>query len=52
MTSEKPWGKPPPKNNNGGGERSNSGGSISGMKKVGLQGMTETNEAIMSMSID
>jgi hypothetical protein len=52
MTSDKPWGKPPLKNNNGGGERSNSGGSISGMKKVGLQGMTETNEAIMSMSID
>ena len=54
MTNDKGWGKPPPakNNNNGGGERSNSGGSISGMKKVGLQGMVETNEGIMSMSID
>jgi hypothetical protein len=51
MTNEKAWGKPPPKNN-GTGERSNSGGSTSGMKKVGLQGMTETNEGLMSMSID
>jgi hypothetical protein len=61
MTSDKAWGKPPSRNNgngngngtDGAGERrSNSGGSISGMKKVGLQGMTETNEGIMSMSID
>lgn len=51
VTNDKAWGKPPPKNN-GTGERSNSGGSISGMKKVGLQGMTETNEGLMSMSID
>jgi hypothetical protein len=53
MTNDKAWGKPPPKNTgNGAGERSNSGGSVSGMKKIGLQGMTETNEGIMSMSID
>ena len=53
MTSDKAWGKPPPSKNNGtNGERSNSGGSISGMKRVGLQGMTETNDGIMSMSID
>ena len=53
MTSDKAWGKPPPAKNNGtNGERSNSGGSISGMKRVGLQGMTETNDGIMSMSID
>ena len=52
MNSDKAWGKPPPSRNNGNGERSNSGSSISGTKRVGLQGMTETNDAIMSMSID
>ena len=52
MTADKGWGKPPPKTN-GTGERSNSGGSLSnGLKKVGMQGMNETNEGLMSMSID
>ena len=52
LTSDKSWGKPPPKVN-GHGDRSNSGGSSSsGMKKVGLVGMTETNDGLMSMSID
>ena len=51
-SSEKAWGKPPPSRNNGNGERSNSGGSVSGTKRVGLLGMTETNDGIMSMSID
>ena len=54
MTANKDWGKPPPRANggNGTGERSNSGGSISGMKRVGMQGMNETHEGLMSMSID
>ena len=53
MTNDKGWGKPPPKvNGHGNGERSNSGGSMSGMKRVGMQGMNDTNEGIMSMSID
>jgi len=51
LTTDKSWVKLPPKTN-GHGERSNSGGSVSGLKKVGLQGMTETNEGLMSMSID
>ena len=54
MTSDKSWGKPPAKvngsgNGPGGGERSNSGSST---KKVGMQGMNDANEGIMSMSID
>jgi hypothetical protein len=51
--ADKAWGKPPPKAA-GAGERSNSGGSVSnGVKKgVGLQRMDETNEGLMSMSID
>lgn len=51
MTNDKPWGKPPAKSN---GERSNSGGNggMNGLRKVGLQGITETNEGIMSMTID
>jgi hypothetical protein len=50
MTGDKAWAKLPAKT--GFGDRSSSGGSMNGTKKVGLQGMTETNEAIMSMSID
>ena len=58
MSSEKSWGLPPPmgpKTNGHENGRSNSGGSISNgnsMKRVGLQGMLETNDAIMAMSID
>jgi hypothetical protein len=52
LTSDKGWTKLPPKAGNGHGDRSNSGGSLNGAKRVGLQGMTETNEAIMSMTID
>ena len=52
LTNDKGWGKLPPKTPNGHGDRSNSGSSLNGPKRVGLQGMTETNEAIMSMSID
>lgn len=59
MSSEKSWGLPPPmgpKTNGHENGRSNSGGSSvsngNGMKRVGLQGMTETNDAIMAMSID
>ena len=59
FSSEKSWGLPPPVapkvtgHENG---RSNSGSSSvsngNGMKRVGLQGMMETNDAIMAMSID
>ena len=44
------WGAPPGKDNG----RSNSGGSISNgpMKRVGLQGMADTNDGLMNMSID
>ncbi|ETN39620.1 uncharacterized protein HMPREF1541_05846 [Cyphellophora europaea CBS 101466] len=51
--ADKSWGKPPPKAN-GNGERSNSASSGSnGFKKgVGLQRMDETNDGLMSMSID
>ncbi|KIW62809.1 hypothetical protein PV04_10940 [Phialophora macrospora] len=52
LTSDKAWSKLPPKGGNGHADRSNSGSSLNGAKKIGLQGMTETNEAIMSMSID
>ncbi|KAJ9614369.1 hypothetical protein H2200_002505 [Cladophialophora chaetospira] len=53
LTNDKAWSKLPPKAGaNGHGDRSNSGSSLNGTKKIGLQGMTETNEAIMSMSID
>lgn len=44
--------------NNGHGERSNSGGSTMsvtpslGPKRVGLQGMTDTNDGLMKMSIE
>ncbi|KIX03947.1 uncharacterized protein Z518_07500 [Rhinocladiella mackenziei CBS 650.93] len=49
FTNDKAWSKMPPKAN---GDRSNSGGGVNGTKRVGLQGMTETNEGFMSMSID
>ncbi|KIW74073.1 hypothetical protein Z517_12483 [Fonsecaea pedrosoi CBS 271.37] len=53
LTSDKAWSKLPPKGSgHGHGDRSNSGSSHNGTKKIGLQGMTETNEGIMSMSID
>lgn len=51
MANDKSWAKLAPKAN-GQGDRSNSGSSMNGGKKVGLQGMTETNDGIMSMSID
>jgi hypothetical protein len=59
FSSEKSWGLPPPvapKTNGHEIGRSNSGGSSvsngNGMKRVGMQGMMETNDAIMAMSID
>jgi hypothetical protein len=59
FSSEKSWGLPPPvaaKPNGHENGRSNSGGSSvsngNGMKRVGMQGMMETNDAIMAMSID
>lgn len=53
FTNDKSWSKLPNKSNgHGHGDRSNSGSSIAGSKKVGLQGMNETNDGIMSMSID
>lgn len=55
LNSDKTWGHPPPKNNgNGHGhvDRSNSGGSVNGNKRIGLQGMVETNDSLMNMSID
>ena len=60
--ADKAWGRPPASKGSAGGtpggptERSNSGSSVSnnnGLKKVvGLQRMDETNEGLMSMSID
>ncbi|KAL6247238.1 hypothetical protein RBB50_005582 [Rhinocladiella similis] len=53
FTNDKAWSKLPAKTNgHGAGDRSNSAGSLNGAKKVGLQGMVETNEGMMSMSID
>lgn len=55
FTNDKAWPKLPPKatgHGHGHGDHSNGAGSVSGAKKVGLQGMTETNEGMMSMSID
>lgn len=57
LSSDKSWGHPPPKangqaNGHGHGDRSNSAGSINGAKRVGLQGMVETNDSLMNMSID
>ncbi|RMZ83037.1 hypothetical protein DV738_g1311, partial [Chaetothyriales sp. CBS 135597] len=54
MTADKGWGKPPPKTPTAAAaERSNSTSTLSnGLKKVGMQGMNETNEGLLSMSID
>jgi hypothetical protein len=53
LSSEKSWGHPPPKaNGHGHADRSNSTGSLNGTKRVGLQGMVETNDSLMNMSID
>jgi hypothetical protein len=50
LGGDKSWGQmPPPKNGN---ERSNSGGGGSSNKRVGLQGMVETNDSLMNMSIE
>lgn len=51
LNGSKDWGKPPPKMNHS--ERSNSGSSLnSGVKRVGLQGISDAHESFMSMSID
>jgi hypothetical protein len=53
LSSDKSWGHPPPKaNGHGHGDRSNSAGSVNGAKRVSLQGMVETNDSLMNMSID
>ena len=53
LSSDKSWGHPPPKaNGHGHADRSNSGGSSNGTKRVGLLGMVETNDSLMNMSID
>jgi hypothetical protein len=53
LSSEKSWGHPPPKaNGHTHTDRSNSGGSVNGTKRVGFQGMVETNDSLMNMSID
>ncbi len=53
LTNDKSWGHPPPKTNGQGhADRSNSGSSTNGTKRVGLQGMVETNDSLMNMSID
>jgi len=51
MSSEKAWGQPPSKSH-GPADRSNSGGSVNGAKRVGLQGMVATNDGLMNMSIE
>ena len=52
LTSDRSWGHPPPKTNGHGNvDRSNSGSST-GTKRVGLQGMVETNDSLMNMSIE
>ena len=51
----KSWGRPPSSkaNNNNQNDRSNSVGSTNGgPKRVGLQGMTETHDGLMNMSIE
>ena len=53
LNSDKSWGHPPPKaNGHGHSDRSNSGSSGHGTKRVGLHGMVETNDSLMNMSID
>jgi hypothetical protein len=50
FNGDKAWGQmPPPKTGN---ERSNSGGGGGSSKRVGLQGMVETNDGLMNMSIE
>jgi hypothetical protein len=50
FNGDKAWGQmPPPKTGN---ERSNSGGGGGPNKRVGLQGMVETNDGLMNMSIE
>ena len=50
LHGDKAWGQmPPPKTGN---ERSNSGGGGTSNKRVGLQGMVETNDGLMNMSIE
>ena len=50
LNSDRSWGHPPPKaNGRAPADRSNSGSSS---KRVGLQGMTETNDSLMNMSIE
>jgi hypothetical protein len=50
FNGDKAWGQmPPPKTGN---ERSNSSGAGSSNKRVGLQGMVETNDSLMNMSIE
>jgi len=48
------WGHPPPKAPSGhpNGDRSNSGSNSGAPKRVGLQGMTETHDGLMNMSIE
>lgn len=56
LNGNKDWGRPPPKANGNGndhGNRSNSTSSgSSGVKRIGLLGMSEANDGFMSMSID
>lgn len=57
MNSDKSWGHPPPKTSGHGHvDRNNSGGNGTGngtgTKRVGMQGMVETNDSLMNMSID
>ena len=50
FNGDKCWGQmPPPK---AGNERNNSGGGGCSNKRVGLQGMVETNDSLMNMSIE
>lgn len=50
FNGDKAWGQmPPPKTST---ERSNSHGAGASNKRVGLQGMVETNDSLMNMSID
>ncbi|KAL5350744.1 hypothetical protein ACLOAV_004313 [Pseudogymnoascus australis] len=49
-----PWGTKPPSNSGSdkGMVESHSSGRASGSKRVGLQGMTDTNDSLMNMSIE
>jgi len=46
-----PWGTRPP-SNSGSEKGAVEGGRINGTKRVGLQGMTDTNDGLMKMSIE